>query len=70
MKEPTAERALVPARACDIVVGNVIHTFDGDLRVTGVYVTPSGFRLVQFPGRPIRPYHPNDVVYLVEGGAK
>ena len=70
MKEPTSERALVPARACDLVAGKVVHTFDGDLPITGVHTTASGFRLVQFPGRPIRPYHPNEVVYLVEDGAR
>lgn len=69
MTEPTSDKAPVPARACDITPGKVIHTFDGDLPVTSVHTTASGFRLVQFPGRPIRPYHPDDVVYLVEDGA-
>jgi hypothetical protein len=63
-------RRLVPARARDIVPGSVLHTFNGDLRVDDVFVTPSGFRLaIQYDG-PIRPFHPGDLVCLIEDGGE
>jgi hypothetical protein len=64
--------ALIPSFAARVVPGkSVIRTFDGDVLVTGMHVTPSGFHLLQFEGRPIRPFYASDVVYLVvsEGGA-
>lgn len=57
--------ALIPAHARDLAMGETVHTFDGDLPVLDVHTTPSGFRLIQFPGQPIRPYHPDGPVYLV-----
>jgi hypothetical protein len=65
---------VMPSFAARVVPGeSVVRTFDGDFLVTGVYVTPSGFHLLQFDGQPIRPYYATDVVYLVtstEGGAQ
>lgn len=64
---------LIPACAANVVPGkSVIRTFDGDALVTGMHVTRSGFHLLQFEDRPIRPFFASDVVYLVapEGGAR
>lgn len=65
--------AVIPGRAADVVPGrSVIRTFEGDALVTDVYVTASGFHLLQFADRPIRAFYGTDVVYLVvpESGAR
>ena len=61
-----ADVVIYPACAEDLIPGrSVIRTFDGDLAVTGIHTTASGFVLAEFDDHPIRPFHATDVVYVV-----